>query len=63
MGDLEKMTANLASDLRTFFAVVEVEIIVRRLAAETDNLLRHFRGVAMRLDGSKRFPVSYLVLN
>jgi hypothetical protein len=61
--DLEEMATNLAFDLRAFLAVVEVEIIVRRLAAEADHLLRDsLDGIAMRLNRSKRLSVNRLVL-
>jgi hypothetical protein len=61
--DLEEMATNLAFDLRAFLAVVEVEIIVRRLAAETDYLFRNPLGrIAMRLNWSKWLSVNRLVL-
>jgi len=61
--NLEEMATNLAFDLRTFLAVVEVEIIVGRLAAEADHLFRNsLCGIALRLNRSKRFSVRRLVL-
>jgi hypothetical protein len=61
--DLEEMATNLAFDLRAFLAVVEVEIIVGRLAAKTDYLFRNPLGrIAMRLNWSKWLSVNRLVL-
>jgi signal transduction histidine kinase len=61
--DLEEMATNLAFDLRAFLAVIEVEIIVGRLAAEADHLIRNpLDGIAMRFNWSKRFSVRRLVL-
>jgi hypothetical protein len=60
--DLEEKAANLASDLRAFLAVVEVEIIVGCLAAEADHLFRYPWGIAMRLNWSKRLSVNRFVV-
>jgi hypothetical protein len=61
--DLKEMATNLAFDLRTFLAIVEVEIIMGCLAAKTDHLLRNsLGGIALRFNRSKRFTVRCLVL-
>jgi hypothetical protein len=60
--DLKEMTADLAFDLRTFFAVVEVEIAMGGIAAQTDYLFRDLRRVPAGLHGTKGLTVKRLVL-
>jgi hypothetical protein len=60
--DLKEMTADLAFDLRAFFAVVEVEIAMGRIAAQADDLIRDLWGVSAGFYGPKGLAVNRLVL-
>jgi len=60
--DLKELTADLAFDLRTFLAVVEVEIVVGCAAAKAVYLIRDLRGVPAGLNRRKGFAVKGFVL-
>lgn len=61
--DLKEVPADLAFDLRAFFAVVEVEIFVGRIAAKADDLVRDLWRVTTGLYGTKRLTVKELVFS
>jgi hypothetical protein len=60
--DLEEMPADLAFDLRALLTVVEVEIVMGCIAAETDDLVRYLWRVRACLHGAKALAVKCLIL-
>jgi len=60
--DLEEMAADLAFDLRALLAVVEVEIVVGRIAAQADYVFGSLRGVPAGLYRRKGLAVKGFVL-
>lgn len=59
---LKEMAADLASDLRTFVAIVVVEIIVRSAAEGAGNQLWHRMRLPPSFDGAKRLSLKRLIL-
>ena len=56
------MTADFALKLRSFLAVIVVDVYMRRMAERTGSLMRSFLRIAAVFDRTKRFAVLCLIL-